>query len=174
MKFIILQHVQREINNVRYLVDFFRWRTHWRNTTGSCWASLPRKAPLDNWATAHNHNLWRNNHRRPLFYLTNPPELAHSANSGLQRTLLFPQLLSVHILSPWLLNNSPFWRKTLCFLSQRYCFIKTSVPDLLHRLTSGVEFRQICNTVRHTGKTRRFVIEPLEKQQQEFLMFYKI
>lgn len=48
----------------------------------------------------------------------------------------------------------------LCFLSQRYCFIKTSVPDLLHRLTSGVEFRQICNTVRHTGKTRRFVIEP--------------
>lgn len=36
----------------------------------------------------------------------------------------------------------------------------TSVPDLLHRLTSGVEFRQICNTVRHTGKTRRFVIEP--------------
>lgn len=49
--------------------------------------------------------------------------------------------------------------------------IKTSVQDLLHRLTSGVEFRQICNT--SYAKKRRSVIEPLEKQQQEFVMFQK-
>lgn len=164
MKLIFLQ---RE----RYLVDFFQWRTHWRNTTGSCWASLPRKAPLDNWATAHNHNLWRNNHRRPLFYSSHPLEPSHSANSGLQKTLLFPRLLPIHILSPWLLNNSPFWWKTLAFLSQRYRVIKTSVQDLLHRLTSGVEFRQICNTSDRKKRRTRTVIEPLEKQQQEFVMF---